>query len=174
MSPHMSPHMSPRMEAFPTPPVSFEVYRQRSHSCDTPTEAPPLHVSGCSQAAWRNQSWRLLCTCCRLVASPSGTTAQQQKPHHQQQQQQHKATGYDRGAGGGDSGIGGGGGDAVIDAAAIRVAVLLTDASAWKCLGPLAGGAFEGGEGGELVTKGRELGECSLLTICGKEVALVV
>ncbi|KAG2483869.1 hypothetical protein HYH03_017266 [Edaphochlamys debaryana] len=72
------------------------------------------------QEAWRQQAWRLLLTCCRLVAAPRAAAS---------------ATATAAGSGSGSAAGGGAaGGDAVVDAAALRVAALLTDAGAWKWL----------------------------------------
>ncbi|EFJ40292.1 hypothetical protein VOLCADRAFT_99935 [Volvox carteri f. nagariensis] len=124
------------------------------------------------RVAWRDQAWRLLCTCCRLVAAPRGVTTPPQPPqppqppsslsatgsprvqHPQQQHPQGQSHGgSNAAAAGGPSaapcGVGSGVGDPVVDAAAIRVAVLLTDSGTWKCLGQ-----GQGGGGGPAATTG--------------------
>ncbi|GFR45588.1 hypothetical protein Agub_g6983 [Astrephomene gubernaculifera] len=75
------------------------------------------------RASWQEQSWRLLLACCRLVAAPAAGGG--------------RPGSTSSGAGGG--GVSSGSGcmsDPVVDAAALRLAVLLTDASGWKCLTP--------------------------------------
>ncbi|GIL94061.1 hypothetical protein Vretimale_394 [Volvox reticuliferus] len=108
------------------------------------------------RAAWRDQACRLLCTCCRLVGAPrlpDKSPTSTPTPTHQQQQQGQSRTGAAATTATAAVAMGGGG-DPVIDAAAIRLAALLTDASGWKCLP--APGSSSSSSSGALEVAGAE------------------
>ncbi|GIL45377.1 hypothetical protein Vafri_2627 [Volvox africanus] len=96
------------------------------------------------RAAWRDQACRLLSTCCRLVGAPRMRDAT--PTHHHQQQQQGQQSRSVAAATAMTAAVAAVGGDPVIDAAAIRVAALLTDAASWKCL-PATGSSSSSSSG---------------------------
>ncbi|GLI64228.1 hypothetical protein VaNZ11_007426 [Volvox africanus] len=107
------------------------------------------------RAAWREQAWRLLSTCCRLVGSPRRLDAAPPR-HHQQQGDGQQSRGLAAAtaplAAAAPSGtaavaaVAAVGSDLVIDAVAIRLAALLTDAASWKCL-PATGSSSSSSSG---------------------------
>eukprot|EP00198_Chlamydomonas_reinhardtii_P008168 XP_001697505.1 ubiquitin-protein ligase [Chlamydomonas reinhardtii] len=83
----------------------------------TPGGAAVAAVAG-AKAAWTDQAWRLLVTCCRLVCAP----------------RQPVGGSSSSSTGGAAPAAATAGGDPVVDAAALRLAALLTDAAQWKIL----------------------------------------
>ena len=106
-------------------------YLALSRPLPLPAAALPVPGAGISSApevssrAWQRQAWQVLQLCCRLVAAPRVAPAQ---PHGAQAPpaSSHAPP------------------DPVISAAALRLAVLLTDCSAWKFLPPGAASAAGG------------------------------
>ncbi|KAG2440299.1 hypothetical protein HXX76_004410 [Chlamydomonas incerta] len=75
-----------------------------------------------AQVPWLDQAWRLLATCCRLVCAP--------------RQLAGGGSSSNSSTGGAPPAAATAGGDPVVDAAALRLAALLTDAAQWRALAP--------------------------------------